>query len=255
MSSERVSTLLPQQNSGHRQWILPVSCSRIPLPVLYPERFQSFPKLSVLRMGWAGWSQLALSQVWITGSHLSSAPPCPLALFCGPGFGSTGHFCAPALEVRGKDTQGVGQSAGKQLSTTGTDTAAKQELDTLNAAAEPVPSFSPMRNPLSPSNCPQLVVTKPNPSQEAVLPDQPRNQLRWLPPEVHLGVTTGRGGRSLLWGAEMLPFSLSPGFFQSHPGLPLLRLSSGFRTDASKWRSSLIYLWYALTLIQVVPVH
>lgn len=86
-----------------------VSCSRIPLPALYPDRFQSFPKLSVLRMGWAGWNQVALSQVCITGSHLCRAPPCPLALFCGPSFGSTGHFCAQALEMRGKDTQGVGQ--------------------------------------------------------------------------------------------------------------------------------------------------
>lgn len=50
--------------------------------------------------------------------------------------------------------------------------------------------------------------------------------------------------------AETLSSSPSLGFcFSPH------RLSSRFRTDASKRRSSLIYLWYALTFIQLVAVH
>lgn len=80
-------------------------------------------------MGWAGCSQLAgphgfgcetsaaIPPGWglapllcPSTSHPSALRPCWGGQ---PGFGSAGHFCAPALEVRGKDTQGVGQGSWK----------------------------------------------------------------------------------------------------------------------------------------------
>ena len=67
-------------------------------------------------MGWAGWKPLGgsprfgceRSAALLPGWHLPAPRPTPL--LCGPaggqpGLGSAGHFCAPALEVRGKDTQ------------------------------------------------------------------------------------------------------------------------------------------------------
>lgn len=137
-------------------------CSKIPFPALYLDKFCVFPEMSVSGVGMAGWSQLAGSsrlgrersaasgQAGV--SHPCRAPPRPTL---GPAWCRTcGCFCAPTLEMRGKESQGVGQRRWK-ASEHRRDRHSTQR-DPNAAAAEPFPSCSPMRNPLQSLNCPRL---------------------------------------------------------------------------------------------------